>query len=129
MATSSRTLGYWMKNAIVLTTWHGSKGREWPVVAVCGLDRDIKARLPKVELGYSTFDELSRLLEHARIEYAPRIRCFGDQRSVSGRAPERRGNRGTTATVRRADTGQGQDDPGVAGLSWRKGQHQPIGRY
>lgn len=59
------------ENAIVLTTWHGSKGREWPVVAVCGLDRDVKARLPNVELGYSTFDELSRLLEHARIEYAP----------------------------------------------------------
>lgn len=59
------------ENAIVLTTWHGSKGREWPVVAVCGLDRKIKARLPNVELGYSTFDELSRLLEHARIEYAP----------------------------------------------------------
>ena len=59
------------ENAIVLTTWHGSKGREWPVVAVCGLDRDIKARLPNVELGYSSFDELSRLLEHARIEYAP----------------------------------------------------------
>ncbi|MEW8014229.1 MAG: 3'-5' exonuclease [Candidatus Sedimenticola endophacoides] len=58
------------ENAIVLTTWHGSKGREWPVVAVCGLDRDIKARLPNVELGYSTFDELSQLLEHARIEYA-----------------------------------------------------------
>jgi ATP-dependent exoDNAse (exonuclease V) beta subunit len=59
------------ENAIVLTTWHGSKGREWPVVAVCGLDREIKARLPNVELGYSTFDELSRLLEFARIEYAP----------------------------------------------------------
>ena len=59
------------ENAIVLTTWHGSKGREWPVVAVCGLDRDIKARLPNVELGYSTFDDLSRLLEQARIEYAP----------------------------------------------------------
>ncbi len=59
------------ENAIVLTTWHGSKGREWPVVAVCGLDREIKARLPQVELGYRTFDELSRLLEHARIEYAP----------------------------------------------------------
>ena len=59
------------ENAIVLTTWHGSKGQEWPVVAVCGLDRDIKARLPNVELGYSTFDDLSRILEQARIEYAP----------------------------------------------------------
>ena len=59
------------ENAIVLTTWHGSKGREWPVVAVCGLDRDIRATLPNVELGYSTFDDLSRILEQARIEYAP----------------------------------------------------------
>jgi ATP-dependent exoDNAse (exonuclease V) beta subunit len=41
------------------------------VVAVCGLDRDIKAKLPNVELGYRTFEELSRLLEHGRIEYAP----------------------------------------------------------
>ena len=61
------------ENAIVLTTWHGSKGQEWPVVAVCGLDREIKARLPNVKLGYSTFDELSRLLEQARIEYAPKF--------------------------------------------------------
>ncbi len=59
------------EDAMVLATWHSSKGREWPVVAVCGLDRGVKVRLPNVELGYSTFDELSRLLEHARIEYAP----------------------------------------------------------
>ena len=59
------------EHAIVLTTWHGSKGREWPVVAVCGLDRVINARLPNIELGYSTFDDLSRILEQARIEYAP----------------------------------------------------------
>ena len=61
------------ENAIVLTTWHSSKGREWPVVAVCGLDREIKARLPNVELGYSNFENLSCLLEHARIEYVPKF--------------------------------------------------------
>lgn len=59
------------EDAIELATWHSSKGREWPVVVVCGLDRAVKARLPNVELGYNTFNELSRLLEHARIEYAP----------------------------------------------------------
>ena len=59
------------EDAIELVTWHGSKGREWPIVAVCGLDREVKARLPNVELGYSSFDELSQLLEHARIEFAP----------------------------------------------------------
>ncbi len=59
------------ENAIVLTTWHASKGREWPVVAVCGLDREVKVKLPNVELVCETFDELSRLSEHTRIEYSP----------------------------------------------------------
>lgn len=59
------------EDAVVLTTWHSSKGREWPVVALCGLDRSVRARLPNCALGYSTFAEPSRLLEHARIEYAP----------------------------------------------------------
>jgi ATP-dependent exoDNAse (exonuclease V) beta subunit len=61
------------EDAIQLATWHKSKGLEWPVVAVCGLDRVVKARLPNVELGYRSFDDLSRLLEYARIEYAPRF--------------------------------------------------------
>lgn len=59
------------EDAVVLTTWHSSKGREWPVVAVCGLDRPIKATLPNLELGYTSFERLSELLDHARIEYAP----------------------------------------------------------
>ncbi|MCY4656068.1 MAG: UvrD-helicase domain-containing protein [Gammaproteobacteria bacterium] len=59
------------ENAIQLTTWHSAKGREWPVVAVCGLDREIKARLPNFEMGYSDFDDLSGLLKRAYIEYSP----------------------------------------------------------
>jgi ATP-dependent exoDNAse (exonuclease V) beta subunit len=59
--------------SIVLSTWHSSKGREWPVVAVCGLDREVGARLPDLGLGYETFDDLSRLLEVARIEYHPKF--------------------------------------------------------
>jgi ATP-dependent exoDNAse (exonuclease V) beta subunit len=59
------------EDAIVLTTWHASKGREWPVVAVCGLDREVKASLPDLGLGYRSFEDLARLLEVARIEYAP----------------------------------------------------------
>lgn len=58
-------------DAIVLATWHSSKGREWPVVAVCGLDRVVKARVPNVELSYRAFDDLSRLLESAWIDYTP----------------------------------------------------------
>jgi ATP-dependent helicase/nuclease subunit A len=59
------------EDAIVLATWHSAKGREWPLVAVCGLDRVVKARLPNVSLGYPSFDDLSGLLATARIAYAP----------------------------------------------------------
>ena len=61
------------EDAIVLTTWHASKGREWPVVAVCGLDREVKASLPDLGLGYRSFEDLARLLEVARIEYFPKF--------------------------------------------------------
>ena len=59
------------EDAVVLATWHSAKGREWPVVAVCGLDRTVQARLPSVSLGYPSFDDLSDLLANARIAYAP----------------------------------------------------------
>jgi ATP-dependent exoDNAse (exonuclease V) beta subunit len=61
------------EDAIVLTTWHSSKGREWPIVAVCGLDKSVEARLPDLGLGYTTFEDLTRVLERARIEYAPKF--------------------------------------------------------
>lgn len=59
------------EEAIELVTWHRSKGREWPIVSVCGMDRKISASLPKLALGYSSFDDLSQLLENAQIEYSP----------------------------------------------------------
>ena len=33
------------EQAVQLVTWHASKGREWPVVVVCGLDATVEARL------------------------------------------------------------------------------------
>lgn len=59
------------EDAIELVTWHASKGREWPIVAVGGLDRDIKAKLPQLALGYKNFDDLSQLLSSAQVEYSP----------------------------------------------------------
>ncbi len=59
------------EDAIELVTWHSSKGREWPVVVVCGMDRKIGANLPNMYLGYSSFNDLSQLLEKAQIEYSP----------------------------------------------------------
>ena len=61
------------ENAIELVTWHSAKGREWPVVAVCGLDRKLEPKLPSLALGYSDFDDLSKLLHRAQIEYSPKF--------------------------------------------------------
>ena len=61
------------ENAIQLVTWHSSKGREWPVVFVCGMDKSLPPRLPNMALGYSTFDDLSQLIERAQIEYSPKF--------------------------------------------------------
>lgn len=59
------------EDAVVLATWHSAKGREWPMVAVCGLDRPVKPREPSVALDYPSFDDLSALLATARIAYSP----------------------------------------------------------
>lgn len=59
------------EHAVELVTWHSAKGREWPVVVVGGLDREINVDLPKVELGYRRFDDLGRLLQEAELHYSP----------------------------------------------------------
>ena len=61
------------EDAIQLVTWHSSKGREWPVVFVCGMDKSLNPRLPNMALGYSTFEDLSQLIEKAQIEYSPKF--------------------------------------------------------
>lgn len=57
--------------AVVLSTWHSSKGKEWPIVAVCGLDKKVSASLPSLALNYGSFDDLSNLLSEAMIGYRP----------------------------------------------------------
>ncbi|PKM31590.1 MAG: hypothetical protein CVV07_00300 [Gammaproteobacteria bacterium HGW-Gammaproteobacteria-11] len=59
--------------AIQLVTWHSAKGREWPVVFMCGLDRELKSDLPNLALGYRSFDDLAKLIELAQIEYSPKF--------------------------------------------------------
>ncbi len=63
------------EDAIVLRTWHSSKGLEWPVVAVCQLDHKFGARLPELALEYGSFGDPSRLLEQIRIVYWPNYAC------------------------------------------------------
>jgi ATP-dependent helicase/nuclease subunit A len=58
-------------DAVEMVTWHRSKGREWPVVFVCGWDADVKSRLPNVGVEYEKFDDLDDVLNDARISFIP----------------------------------------------------------
>ncbi|GAB4370641.1 MAG: UvrD-helicase domain-containing protein [Deltaproteobacteria bacterium] len=59
------------EDAVTVTTWHGAKGLEWPVVAVCGLHQEIRPRLPHIAVEYDGFSDLSKVLSEARIEITP----------------------------------------------------------
>lgn len=60
-------------DAVELTTWHKSKGREWPIVVVCGMDKSPKADLPSAGIGYLDFADFSQLIENSRIEFTPKV--------------------------------------------------------
>ncbi|ORJ55892.1 UvrD-helicase domain-containing protein [Geothermobacter hydrogeniphilus] len=59
------------EDAVQLMTWHSSKGREWPVVAVCAADSDIKCLLPDVRVNYRDFSDLDKILDNARLDFYP----------------------------------------------------------
>jgi ATP-dependent exoDNAse (exonuclease V) beta subunit len=59
------------EDAVTVTTWHSSKGLEWPVVAVCGMHKKVEPRLPDVSVAYDDFKDLGNILDKARIEIVP----------------------------------------------------------
>ena len=59
------------EDAVQLMTWHKSKGKEWPVVAVCSTDCEVEARLPSLDVVYEDFSDLQALLDKAKIEMSP----------------------------------------------------------
>jgi len=59
------------EDAIELVTWHSSKGREWPIVIVAGLDWSTEPRLPEFDVRYANFDNLDELLDGAQITWSP----------------------------------------------------------
>lgn len=59
------------EDAVVLTTWHKSKGKEWPVVVVARSDAEVKCSLPSLDVVYTDFSDLDQVLDAARIEITP----------------------------------------------------------
>lgn len=58
-------------DGIEIVTWHGSKGREWPVVVVACLDQKHDPRGGSFSTSFPGFDDLDRVIEGATLAYAP----------------------------------------------------------
>jgi len=58
-------------DAVTLSTWHSAKGREWPIVAVCGTFKDYDVKLPSLNIEYQNFTNLDDILKKAVIEFSP----------------------------------------------------------
>jgi len=59
------------EDAVQLVTWHAAKGREWPIVFVTTLDRNVCGRLPSLDIQYTDFSDLDRILHNARLAFSP----------------------------------------------------------
>ena len=71
------------ENAVHLVTWHSAKGREWPVVAVCGLESEVAPRIPGLETEYTDFKAIDKILENARINFIPSFAAKDTQKKFS----------------------------------------------
>ncbi|WP_100644041.1 UvrD-helicase domain-containing protein [Alteromonas facilis] len=56
------------EDAIVLSTWHKSKGLEWPIVMVLNLHKDRAPRLPDINFDYKSSD-INTMLESSYISF------------------------------------------------------------
>lgn len=59
------------EDAVVVTTWHAAKGLEWPVVAVCGVHREVGPRFPHVAVDWESLDDFSDLLSRGGVNFTP----------------------------------------------------------
>lgn len=66
---------------IEIVTWHAAKGREWPVVVVCEMDRPVGERENTTRARFTDFSDLSHVLETARLIHTPRL-FTPEQRAV-----------------------------------------------
>ncbi len=57
----------WTTPGIEISTWHSSKGREWPITIVAGWDKDIRDRPHTIRAEFSDFDDLNNVLARAKL--------------------------------------------------------------
>jgi ATP-dependent exoDNAse (exonuclease V) beta subunit len=56
---------------VEIVTWHASKGREWPITAVVGLDNKIGEKPGTLRAEFTDFSDLSAILERALLIWTP----------------------------------------------------------
>lgn len=58
---------------VEITTWHSSKGREWNIVVVTGLDTKVEDKPGNVWAEFSSFDDLDQVLASAALKFMPQL--------------------------------------------------------
>ena len=56
---------------VEIVTWHASKGREWPITVVVGLDKKIGEKPGTLRAEFTDFSDLSAILERALLIWTP----------------------------------------------------------
>lgn len=58
---------------VEIVTWHASKGREWNIVVVTGLDSGLHTRPGTLEAAFEDLSDLDRVLSNVRLIWTPRL--------------------------------------------------------
>jgi ATP-dependent exoDNAse (exonuclease V) beta subunit len=56
---------------VEIVTWHASKGREWPITLVVGLDKTIGEKSGTLRAEFTDFSDLGAILERALLIWTP----------------------------------------------------------
>jgi superfamily I DNA/RNA helicase len=105
-------------DGVEIITWHASKGREWPVVVVCGLDQKLDPRSGVFSTIFPGFDDLDHVVEAAQLTYAPGFAApEATERFWSVCAPGRM--KRAASAVCGADPRAQPADRGMAAGRWR----------
>jgi ATP-dependent helicase/nuclease subunit A len=81
---------------VEIVTWHASKGREWPITVVVGLDTTIGERPGTLRAEFEDFSDLGAILDHARLIWTPdlalrdKTAVFVEDRRLPAEADARR---------------------------------------